>query len=137
VEKKEGQVRDLKKRSTQSVAENYPMAAPSASAHHVIEKLTSAIEILSTHPDDVRKRIEASYLVFAHLQPQEFPKELQNDFRWILREINRFEPFIDPFGSFSRSRAQETMRRVRKSTGVKIAKKLYRLYSVITTNASS
>ena len=94
------------------------------------QKLAVTIQALSTDPDDVRKRLSKSYILFHMLTEEDFPTELQKDWKWIMKELIRFGPYYMR-GVMLRNSVENTMWRVKNKTGVKIAEKLYHLYNKI------
>lgn len=108
------------------------MAQPS---RYPIEKLLGSVEILATHPGDVRERLLAAFSAELHtLSSNDFPLELQEDFIWISHEINKFGAVISQDGKIIQGSAQNTMRRIRKATGTKIASRIFDLYFAICTH---
>ena len=101
---------------------------------HAVEKLTSVLERLATHPGDARQRVAAAYPLCAHLMAEEFPEKCRKDWEWIKKEVGKFGPLTDYKGDVWRGSVENTMKTVRKSTGAKIAKKLYELYWAVSEN---
>jgi hypothetical protein len=102
---------------------------------HAIEKLTNAMEVLATHPGDVRERVGEAYLyTCAGLQARSFPEKLQKDWEWIEGQLTKYEPLLDHKGEVWRGSVEVTIKRIRKSTGVKIAKRFYYLYWELSAN---
>lgn len=103
-------------------------------SHYVVEKLTNALECLATHPGDARERVAAAYLACHALREEDFPVEFKKDWSWIERELTKYGPLEDPDARIFRGSVENTMRRVRKTTGAKIAKKIYDLYWGMSNN---
>ena len=95
------------------------------------EKLAATIEALATDPDDVRKRLSKSYILFCALTENDFPVELQEDWKWIMKELNKYDPRYNIKGEIIKGSVENTMRRVKNSTGVKIAERIFSLYKKI------
>ena len=93
-------------------------------AESVIERLYLATKQLATSSGDVRKRLQAAVVTLLPLQAQEFPEELREDFRWVISESTKFQS-----GSEFRGDLEATMRRIRNSTGEKIAERIFHIYS--------
>ena len=102
--------------------------------YYTVEKLTSAIECLATHPGDARERVAAAFLSFHTLREEDFPPQCRKDWKWVINELTRFGPLLDHKGEVSRGSVENTVRRARNSTASKIAKKIYELYWVVSEN---
>ena len=93
------------------------------------EKLSDGIYILATDKNEVRKRIYYAYLHGFHVLPSSmFPLELKEDWEWIRFQISKFGPLIDLNGNIVMDPVLNTMHKIRKNTGVKIAEKIYIVY---------
>ena len=101
---------------------------PSAYAY---EKLLAALDSLATGPGDVRERLLVAYQSFHPLKEAHFPQHLRKDFRWVLEQITKYGPVYDYKGRLDRGSVEETLRRIKNGTGVKIASKLLRLYHAL------
>jgi hypothetical protein len=96
--------------------------------HYTVEKLGGAIECLATHPGDVRERLTQAFLGFHTLTETDFPPELRADWLWVKKELTKYGPVLNHKGEVWIGSVANTMRKVRKATGSKIAKKIYALY---------
>jgi hypothetical protein len=94
-----------------------------AAAESVIERVYLTVETLATEPGDVRSRLKSVGIILAPLQAREFPENLRKDFEWIMEQLTRY----DVVGS--EGRIEATMNRIKNSTGEKIAKRIFALYS--------
>lgn len=93
------------------------------------EKLTVAIQSLATDPEDVRKRLGKTYIAFLHsLRDEDFPIELQEDWKWIVAELNKYEPTYNAKGDVTSGSVENTMKMIRNSTGEKIAERIFSVY---------
>lgn len=102
---------------------------------YVLEKLTNTVDLLATHPGDARARLNAAYLTFHTLTPEDFPLEHQAKWAWVMAEMVKFGPLVSEFnGEVWRGAVDNTMRRIRKSTAANIAKVIYELYWAISAN---
>jgi hypothetical protein len=101
---------------------------------YTIEKLTNTLEILATHPGDVRERLTDAFLSFQTLRNDDFPLENRKDWDWVLSELTKYRPLINNKGEVWRGSIENTMRRVQKSTASKIAKQIYKLYWIVSEN---
>lgn len=101
---------------------------PSVYAH---EKLLAALESLATGPGDVRERLLVAYQTFHPLTESHFPPHLRKDFGWVLKQLKTREPIYDYKGRLDRGSVEETLRRIKNVTGVKIATRIYRLYHAL------
>jgi hypothetical protein len=102
--------------------------------HYTVEKLTGAINCLATHPGDVRERLTCAFQGFLTLTEKDFPSELQADWRWVMNELTKYGPLLNHKGEVWIGSVDNTMRKVRKATGSKIAKKIYELYWAVSEN---
>ncbi len=59
---------------------------------------------------------------FLCVHPDGVPKEVRDDVQWVLEQLTRYKPI----GNEGELRA--TMRRIRKNTGVTIAKRIVNIY---------
>jgi hypothetical protein len=100
-------------------------------AFYAHEKLLVALESLATGPGDVRERLLGAYQTFYPLKESHFPQHLRKDFRWVLEQMTKHEPIYDYKGRLDRGSVEQTLRRIKNVTGVKIATKIYRLYHAL------
>lgn len=99
------------------------MTESEAAAESVIERLYFAVEHLATGPGDARQRLQVVALTLAPLQAREFPIEVREDYKWVWSQLTRFPPQWD-----GQSEIEATMKRIRKSTGSKIAERIWLIY---------
>ena len=92
------------------------------------EKLFVAIRSLATGRGDVRARLVEAYDSFHVLTPEDFPVELQNDWRWVMDELTRYGVKRDPQGRIYYNAVENTMRRVRRETAGRIAERIFWIY---------
>ena len=86
-----------------------------------------AIEELCIGRGDVRSRLKNSVLTLLPLSEKDFPLKLRKDFHWIITESTKCKAENPEF----RGTLDETMRRIKNSTGEKIAIRIFKLYSDI------
>jgi hypothetical protein len=111
------------------------MSIPTANDYsHAIEKLTMVLECLATHPGDARQRVASAYSLSSHLRVEELPEKCQADWKWIKKEVTKFGTLTDYKGDVWKGSVENTMKTVRNSTGVKIAKRFYKLYWAVSKN---
>jgi hypothetical protein len=96
-------------------------------AESVVERLYLSVEHLCTTQGDVRKRLVGAIMTLLPLQTREFPDDLQDDFDWVINQSTKYESQIPQY----EGRIEATMKRIRNSTGEKIAKKIFPIYSRI------
>jgi len=92
------------------------------------QKLRETIFSLATGPGDIRKRLTQAYYGFFKLKNKDFPLELQSDWECIQNELKEFGPIIREDGSVFRGAVENTCIRIKNQTGVKIAKKILKIY---------
>ena len=95
-------------------------------AESVVQRVYQAVEHLCTAPGDVRARLRGAVMDLLPLQVREFPEHLQGDFDWIRSQSTKYESEWPHEGTLD-----ATMRRIKNSTGEKIAKRIFKLYSDI------
>ena len=95
------------------------------------EKLLVALSSLATGAGDIRSRLLDAYLSFHPLKESDFPEHLRADFRWVLAQMTKFPPYHLSDGNMVRGSVEETMRRIKRATGVAIAERLVHLYHAI------
>ena len=110
---------------------------------YALEKFNRAIYTLSTDKDEIRKRL---LLVFhgdlMMITPDHLPEQCRDDYVWIEKTITKFdekykgqkEYFTTEDGRFNHlipGTIESTLARIRKSTGQKVAKKIYDIWCVL------
>lgn len=95
---------------------------------YAYEKFRDALHSLATGPDDVRKRLRSAYLHFQPVHKKYLPEQLQNDYLWVLNQLTRFGPVIGRDGEVLRGAVEETLNRIRNTTGSKIAERILQIY---------
>ena len=101
---------------------------------YVIEKLTDAMDALTTGRGDVRSRIKNAYSLMHTLRESDFPDNLREDWVWIHNEITKHGPLLGPNGEIWLDSVENTMRNIRNKTGQRIAKRISKLYWEISKN---
>lgn len=95
------------------------------------QKLSVAVYLLAIGAHDVRNRLINAFQEFHTLREKDFPDTLKEEWNWIMQELTRFGPIYNHRGEVAIGSVENTMRHIRTSTGVKIAKKLCDLESKI------
>ena len=95
---------------------------------YAYEKLLVAIEYMATGAGDVRERLANAFLSFHPVREEDFPPRLRKDWRWVKHQLTRYGPLVDENGKVFRGSVENTMHKIKRVTGVRIAKKLLRLY---------
>jgi len=96
-------------------------------AESVIQRVYLSVEELCIGKGDVRQRLKDAVLILLPLQARDFPACLQKDFEWVVKESSKYE---SPHPKF-RGNLDETMRRIRNTTGQKIAQRILSIYSTL------
>lgn len=96
-------------------------------AESVVERVYLSVEHLCTAQGDVRKRLVGAIMTLLPLQTREFPEELQADFDWVINQSTKYKSKIPQY----EGHIEATMKRIKNSTGEKIAKKIFSIYSRI------
>ena len=96
-------------------------------AESVIQRVYLSVEELCIGKGDVRQRLKDAVLILLPLQTRDFPACLQKDFEWVIKESSKYESHHPKF----RGNLDETMRRIRNTTGQKIAQRILSIYSTL------
>lgn len=94
-------------------------------AESVIERVYLSVQQLCTGQADVRSRLQTAILTLLPLQEKEFPEELRKDFNWVIAQATKYRSEMPQL----RSDLEATMRRIRNSSGQKIAARIFHIYS--------
>jgi len=101
---------------------------------YIREKLNHAIECLATGKGNIKQRLEDAYYIYHPLLTDDFPKALQKDYEWVIKEMTKFGPKLKDDGTVFKGAVPHTMQRIRNNTGEKIAKRIYFLYCEMNNN---
>lgn len=85
-------------------------------------KVSEALGILATGAGDIKDRLIGAGDVFLCVDPEGIPQDLHDDVQWVHDQLTRFE------GVSNEGSLRATMKKIRKSTGVKIAKRIVYIY---------
>lgn len=96
-------------------------------AESVKERVFLAVQELCVEEGDVRARLVVSINILMALSPNEFPEALRKDFELVIQQSTKYESDTPKH----RTNLEVTMSRIRNSTGKKIAKKIFKIYSDI------
>jgi hypothetical protein len=96
-------------------------------AESVKQRVFLAVQDLCIEEGDVRARLIVSISTLMPLNPDEFPEALRKDFEWVMLQSTKHESTFPEH----RSNLEVTMKKIRNSTGKKIAEKIFRIYSEI------
>ena len=114
---------------------------------YALEKFNRAIYTLSTDKDEIRKRL---LLVFQGdlimITPEHLPEQCRKDYVWIEKTITKFnekykgqkEYYTRADGRYDHlipGTIESTLSRIRKSTGAKIAEKIYDIWCVLKSDS--
>jgi hypothetical protein len=89
---------------------------------HARQKFFEAITVLAIAEGDVRKRLVLASQYLIALKDVDLPEDLREDFHWVWRQLTRFG------NTRSEGNVAHTMRRVRRSTGSGIAKRVFTMF---------
>ena len=101
---------------------------------YVIEKLTDAMDALTTGRGDVRSRLKNAFILMHTLRESDFPDNLREDWIWIHNEITKRGPLLGPNDEIWLGSVENTMRSIRNKTGQRIAQRISKLYWEISNN---
>lgn len=107
------------------------------------EKFGRAIHSLATGKDEIRQRLLVAFqgdlLV---IRSEHLPDRVREDYQWIMRQLTKYdekypgekEHFVSNDGRYDylmSSKLEATLLRIRRSTAVKVAEKLFYIWSVL------
>jgi GNAT superfamily N-acetyltransferase len=96
------------------------------------EQLSKAIRILAVGAGDVRSRLLDAYAAQFHpLQPSHFPEHLRKEFEWVMAQLTKRGPQMDSEGNVRKGSVENTLLRMQRNTGVRIAQKLLLLHDAV------
>lgn len=94
-------------------------------------KFLEAIEHLATGPGDVRSRLRDAYHSLRPVKEDDLPPDVRQDFRWVEAQLTKREPFYNHKGEVISGSVQQSLFHMRRSTGIKIAKRILHIYWVL------
>ena len=100
-------------------------------AQFAYSKVSEAVNILATHPGEVRKRLSAAYCTFSEAEPESFPPHIRSELEWIREQLNRFP------ARYGEGTLHATLRRIRNTTGVKIAKRIVLVQALLESHLAT
>lgn len=85
------------------------------------EKLSRALEIMATHPGDIRQRLRAAAAEVMLVPQAGLPsyENVDEDIRWIQEQLSRREPRFE-----GQARISATLHGMRTKRGIKIAERI-------------
>lgn len=95
---------------------------------YAYEKFSDALYSLATGPYDVRQRLRSAYWHLRPVNKKHLPEHLHDDYQWVLNQLTRFEPATGRDGKVLRGAVEETLSRIRNTTGSKIAERILHIY---------
>lgn len=99
------------------------------SSGYALEKLSAAVHSLAVGRGDVRERLRTAFMSFHPVQERDFPDHLKEKWRWIKAELTKFGPVEEQGGKVLEGSVDHTLRRIKNSTGKKIAEAIVNLQS--------
>lgn len=121
---------------------------------YAFEKFSSAIYILATGSGDIKIRLHDAFLgPLLMITPEHLPRHLREDFISIKRIINKYKEkwpgqleelknyekefpnFKEKHPEFYPNLIEATCRRIRKKTGVEIARRIFKIYDSLNSQA--
>ena len=96
-------------------------------AESVKERVYLSVKELCIGREDVRSRLQISVNILMALNADEFPEELREDFIWVIEQSTKCKSDTPEY----RSDLETTMRKIKNSTGKKIAERVFKMYSRI------
>jgi len=89
-------------------------------------KLSEAVTILVTNPNDVRERVWVAAKYLSAVQAAGLPESYREDIEWIHKMLTRY-----PAEREGESALDATYRRTRKQTAGRIAERIWKLYHLM------
>jgi len=102
--------------------------------HYAQEKLYVAIRSLATGQGDVRARLVDAFMTFHTLKVDDFPPKYREDWKWIQNQLTKHGPIYDYKGRVYKGSVENTMSKIKNSTGRKIATKIFDIGYDLLTN---
>jgi len=90
------------------------------------EKLSEAVFLLATGQSHVRERLREAFMAFHPVKEQDFPDDLREKWRWIESQLKKYGPIMNG-ESVVEGSVEHTLRRIRNSTGQRIAQAIVEL----------
>lgn len=97
---------------------------------YALGKFSEAYYQLAIGPGDIKTRLLAASDKFMAVSPEMLPSEIETHIIWIQNQLMRF-PSIGDEGE-----VKATIRRIHRSTCVKIAKRVVHVYSLLDSDLS-
>lgn len=94
-------------------------------------RFLEAIEHLATGPDDVKRRLYDAYFSLLPVQEDDLPPEVHEDFRWVIAQLEKQDPVRNHKGEVISGSVNQSLFRMRRATGVKIAERLLHIHRVL------
>jgi hypothetical protein len=98
------------------------------------EKLYVAMRSLATGHGDVRARLVEAFISFHTLKEEDFPLKYREDWKWIKTQLTKHGPIYDYKGRVYKGSVENTMSKIKNSTGRKIATKIVDIGYDLLTN---
>jgi len=86
--------------------------------NYAYTNFSEAVDIMATHPGNIKDRLVAANNQFSPVTKEHFPKELQEDYKWVIEMLTKKNPLFDE-GS-----VKATLYGMHTKTAVKIAEKI-------------
>ena len=96
-------------------------------SNYALEKLSHAVYYLAVGGGDVRQRLKTAYMEFHPVSEEDFPPHLRDDWKWIITQLTRYGPVHRSDGKVWIGAVDNTLSRIKNSTGVKIAQRIFAL----------
>ena len=98
---------------------------------YVSEKLGSATRGMASGQGDARQRLLAAFHVFHTLSAEDFPKELQVEWKGIMESLTSKGPVYDSKDEPIIGSVENTMRNISLEAAEEIAKRVVNLYDEV------
>ena len=89
------------------------------------------VDSLTISEPDIRKRLSDAFVYIHTLVSADFPVSLQNDWNWIMNELTKYDALYNSKDEVILSSVDNTMGKIRNSTGSKIAKRILTLRNAL------
>jgi len=94
---------------------------------YTYEKLSDVERELTLGPGDMRSRLLSAFRYLDRLCEEDFPGELKEDYRWVIKKLTVQEPWRNYKGEIKVDAVEMTLGKMQNKTGVKIAQKLLKM----------
>jgi hypothetical protein len=110
---------------------------------YALEKYGRAVYDLATGEDEIRRRLLPIFQGdLLTITPEHLPQKLREDYRWVMEQITKYGEKYPGYNTHLESsdgrydhliptRLESTLFRIRRATGAEVARRVFRIWSVL------